>query len=172
MYIARMTKRLLSGMLMLCSSTIALWGATSAKPKLTDTLNDFNPEYPIGIYIQELSSNEVTKVVSLTNGVLSVGENSISFIQPTHDVIETNFIYDVSGVITNITTNTYSIVYEDGLRNTLNREFEQFATKSNLVAIADEITDPRLTTLNGIVEILQSIKTITTNFVSHEETVP
>ena len=105
----------------------SLMGAPTDKPKITDTLNDFNPEYPIGIFVQEIVSNQVVSAVILTNGVLSVGSETIAIAQTSHDVVETNV---VSGTLV-ITTNTYYIVYEDGLAKTL----KAYATNEKITSI-------------------------------------
>lgn len=117
----------------LAVSATSLFGGPADKPKITDTLNDFNPEYPIGIYIQEIASNEVATAVSLSNGVLTVGTKSINIAQPSHDVVETNV---VEGAIV-ITTNTYYAVYEDGLAN----ELKQYATNEKITSVVTNGTE-------------------------------
>lgn len=104
------------------------FGAPGDRPAVTDTLNDFNPEYPVGIYIQEIASNQISTAVNLTNGVLTVGGESINIAEPSHTVVETNVV-DGSLVVS---TNTYTTVYEDGL----DRKLDEYATKEK-VSIVD-----------------------------------
>ena len=101
--------------------------AKAITPGLDVTLNDFPPETKMGRYILEISSNEVFEVVKLTNGVLTVGNESINIAEPSHTVVETNV---VEGQII-ITTNTYYTVYEDGLKKTL----KEYATNEKIVSI-------------------------------------
>ena len=127
MNIAGMMKKTAITIATALTAAATTFGAPSDKPKITDTLNDFNPEYPVGIYIQEIASNQIVSVVKLTNGVLSVGSESINIAEPSHKVVETNV---VEGAIV-ITTNTYYTVYEDGLEKTL----KEYATKEKIVSI-------------------------------------
>lgn len=85
-------------------------------PDLDVTLNDFPPETKVGRYIQEIATNEISTTVVLSNGVLTVGDESIDIAQPSHTVVETNTIAE-GGI--EIVTNTYYSVYEDGLKDTL-----------------------------------------------------
>lgn len=127
MNIAGTIRKYLLATVSVAAMASSLMGAPTDKPKITDTLNDFNPEYPIGIFVQEIASNQVVSSVILTNGVLSVGSESINIAQPSHDVVETNV---VAGALV-ITTNTYYTVYEDGLEKTL----KAYATKEKIASI-------------------------------------
>ena len=130
MNIAGMKKKTASVMATAMMVAASLFGASSDKPKMTDTLNDFNPEYPVGIYIQEIASNQVFTSVKLTNGVLTVGSESINVAEPSHTVVTTNVI---DGRIV-IVTNTYDAVYQDNLSKTL----ESYATIKKAVVTQNE----------------------------------
>jgi hypothetical protein len=80
-------------------------------PSLDTTLNDFDPEVAVGEYIQSIASNTVSEAVVLSNGVLTVNGETINVAEPTHTVITTNG--------SEIVTNVYNAIYEDGLANTL-----------------------------------------------------
>ena len=119
---ALMIKGILSFILMAYAPF--LWAQATANmdmPSLDTPLNDFNPEYPIGRYIQQVSSNMVEDAVQLTNGVLTVGGESINIAEPVHVSVTTND----SGVV----TNTYNAVYEDGLQ----KQLEEYAPKKKMV---------------------------------------
>lgn len=94
-------------------SLLAHSAATEYYPPLDTDLNNFDPEVAVGRYIQSISSNTVKEVVSLTNGVLTVGGETINVASPTHMVVTTNA---VDGTVT---TNYYDAVYEDGLESAL-----------------------------------------------------
>lgn len=127
MNIAGTIRKSLLATVSLVAMASSLMGAPTDKPKITDTLNDFNPEYPIGVFVQEIVSNQVVSSVILTNGVLTVGSETINIAQPSHDVVETNV---VDGALV-ITTNTYYTVYEDGLEKTL----KAYATNEKITSI-------------------------------------
>lgn len=109
-----------------------LWAQATANmdmPSLDTPLNDFNPEYPIGRYIQQVSSNMVEDAVQLTNGVLTVGGESINIAEPVHVSVTTN-----NG---EVVTNTYNAVYEDGLQ----KQLEEYAPKKKIVSTEGGVTN-------------------------------
>ncbi|MBO6031943.1 MAG: leucine-rich repeat protein [Prevotella sp.] len=99
-------------------------------PSPDTELNDVDPRVPLGGYIQYESSNTISKVVVLTNGVLTVGNESINVAEPSHTVVTTNVI---EGRVV-ITTNTYDAVYQDNL----DKELEAYATIKKAIITPNE----------------------------------
>ena len=99
----------------LAGLTMTAMAADDIYPPLDTDLNDFDPTVPVGRYIQQISSNTVNEVVILTNGVLTVGGESINIAEPTHMVVVTNIT--PSGI--EIVTNYYNAVYKDELDTAL-----------------------------------------------------
>lgn len=86
-------------------------------PSTKEELNNIPGDMPLGDYIEYLSSNTVQNIVVLTNGVLTVGTNSINISSPTHMVVTTNIIEGVPV----ISTNYYPVAYFDQMSNTIAR---------------------------------------------------
>ena len=107
-------------------------------PSLDTPLNDFDPTVAVGEYIQKISSNTVNEVVSLSNGVLTVGSESINVAEPTHEVVVTNIVEGEEV----ITTNTYGVVYQDGLDTTL----KEYAKLKKITSIITNTVDGTVTT--------------------------
>lgn len=99
-------------------------------PSPDTELNDVDPRIPLGRYIQYEASNTVAATVILTNGVLTVGNETINVAEPSHTVVTTNVI---DGRLV-IETNTYDAVYQDNLSQTL----ESYATIKKAVVTQNE----------------------------------
>ena len=99
-------------------------------PSPDTELNDVDPRLPLGRYVQYEASNTVTKTVILTNGVLTVGKETVNIAEPSHTVVTTNVVH---GVIV-ISTNTYNAVYQDDMT----KELEAYATIKKPVVTQNE----------------------------------
>lgn len=93
------------------AATNSLPGYSGEIPELSTQLNDIPGDLPVGEYIQYIATNEISTAVVLTNGVLTVGTNSISISPAKHTVITSNY-YDGAW---HYTTNTYNAVFRDEL---------------------------------------------------------
>lgn len=56
--------------------------AAADMPDINDDLNNFDPTYPIGVYVLQLSSNVFDNAVSLSNNTLTVQGQSIDIVDP------------------------------------------------------------------------------------------
>lgn len=96
-------------------------------PALSDELNDIPGDVHMGEWIQFVSSNTTEQIILLTNGVLTVGTNTIKISPAQHMVITTNAM-DV------VETNFYDAVFQDEMTNAIQR-----ATNDLAAAIMEEV---------------------------------